>query len=144
LTAAQLNSEFNPELIESLHGKGLRIFQVIDVPEDASPADLESALRITLAHPYVEASLLDASHGGASGGTGKTFDWSTTAEMVRRVASETGGKVIVAGGLSAENVVEAINAFQPWGVDVASGVEAFPGRKDAVKLKEFIAAARAR
>src|SRR6202012_511158 len=104
---------------------------VIEVPEGARPEDLESALRATLAHPYVEAALLDASHGGASGGTGKTFNWETTAAIVRRVAIETGRRVIVAGGLNATNVGEAINAFQPWGVDVASGVEATPGKKDA-------------
>ena len=144
LTAVQLHSDFNPKLIDAVHAGRLKIFQVIDVPEDASLADLEAALRTASAHPYIEAVLLDASHGGASGGTGKTFDWSATAKMVRRAAGETGGKVIIAGGLRAENVGEAINAFQPWGVDVASGVEAFPSKKDAVKLKEFIAAARAR
>jgi len=145
LTAVQLHSDFYPDLVDAIvaGSKGiLRVLQVIDVPEDALPGDLESALRATLAHPYVEAALLDASHGGASGGTGKTFDWDITAEIVRRVAGETGGKVIVAGGLCAGNVGEAINTFRPWGVDVASGVEAAPGKKGASKLREFIAAAR--
>jgi len=145
LTAVQLHSEFAPELIAAIHDgdKGLKIFQVIDVAEGEPLTELEAALRAALENSLVTAVLLDASHGGASGGTGKTFDWATTAAMVRRVASETGGKVIVAGGLNAGNVVDAINAFQPWGVDVASGVEAAPGRKDAAKLEEFIAAARA-
>lgn len=146
LTAVQLHSDFDPDLVDAVvaGNKGmLRVMQVIDVPEDASMANLESALRATLAHPYVEAALLDASHGGASGGTGKTFDWEATASMVRRVTDEIGGRVIVAGGLRAGNVGEAINAFRPWGVDVASGVEAVPGKKDATKLREFIAAARA-
>jgi phosphoribosylanthranilate isomerase len=146
LTAVQLHSDFDPDLVDAVvaGSKGmLRVMQVIDVPEDASMANLESALRATLAHPYVEAALLDASHGGASGGTGKTFDWEATASMVRRVTDEIGGRVIVAGGLRAGNVGEAINAFRPWGVDVASGVEAVPGKKDATKLREFIAAARA-
>jgi len=142
LTAVQLHSEFNPELITALHNADLKLFQVIDVREGASLAHLESALRTALAHPYIEAALLDTSHGGTSGGTGKTFDWESTAAIVRRIANETGGRVIIAGGLRAANVGEAINAFQPWGVDVASGVEAFPGKKDVAKLKEFIAAAR--
>jgi len=145
LTAVQLHTDFNPDRVDAVvaGSKGmLLVFQVIDVPEDASLENLESALRATLAHPYIEAALLDASHGGTSGGTGMTFDWAATAEIVRRVQAETGGKVIVAGGLRAGNVGEAINTFQPWGVDVASGVEAIPGKKDAVKLREFIAAAR--
>lgn len=145
LTAVQLHSDFEPDLVDAIvaGSKGtLRVLQVLDVPEDASLANLESALRATLAHPYVEAALLDASHGGASGGTGKMFDWGATSEIVRRVQSETGGRVIVAGGLNAANVGEAVNAFRPWGVDVASGIEASPGKKDAAKLKEFLAASR--
>ncbi len=59
--------------------------------------------------------------------------------------AETGERprVIVAGGLRAENVERAIALFQPWGVDVASGVEAEPGRKDPVRLRAFVEAARA-
>ena len=146
LNAVQLHSDFDPDLVDAIvsGSKGmLSVLQVIDVPEGAMLEDLESELRVTVEHPYIEAVLLDASHGGASGGTGKTFDWDATAMLVRRVAIETGGRVIVAGGLRAGNVGEAINAFRPWGVDVASGVEATPGKKDAAKLREFIAAVRA-
>jgi phosphoribosylanthranilate isomerase len=145
LTAVQLHSDFDSNLVDEIvagSGGRMRVLQVIDVPEDASMADLESALHATLLHPSIEAALLDASHGGTSGGTGKTFDWDATAAMVRRVANETGGRVIVAGGLRAGNVSDAISAFQPWGVDVASGVEATPGKKDAAKLREFLAASK--
>ena len=84
-----------------------------------------------------------ASHGGASGGTGKSFDWDRTAAVVREVQEATGGRVIVAGGLNAENVGAAIAAFRPWGVDVASGVERAPGKKDPERLRAFVTAARA-
>jgi phosphoribosylanthranilate isomerase len=147
LTAVQLHSEFDPKLVEMIEagsGGTVRVFQVIDVAEDTDGLELGTKLTEALLHPYIEAALLDASHGGTSGGTGKTFNWDGTAEIVRQVTAETGGKVIVAGGLRAENVGEAINAFLPWGVDVASGVEAAPGKKDAAKLREFIAAARGR
>jgi phosphoribosylanthranilate isomerase len=147
LTAVQLHNEFDPKLVEAIEagsGGTVRVFQVIDVAEDTDGLELGTKLTEALLHPYIEAALLDASHGGTSGGTGKTFDWGATAEIVRQVTTETGGKVIVAGGLRAENVGEAINAFRPWGVDVASGVEAVPGKKDVAKLREFIAAARGR
>jgi len=62
-------------------------------------------------------------------GRGKTFDWERMAQVVREVESETGGRVVIAGGLRPENVSEAIAAFAPWGVDVASGVEASAGKK---------------
>ena len=141
----QLHSSFNPDLVEAIDRKSgtmLKVFQVIDVPDNASPDGLEISLRAALEHSYVVAALLDASHGGASGGTGKVFDWSATTEIARRVARETNGQVIIAGGLTPKNVGEAIRTFKPWGVDVASGVEATPGKKDAAKLKEFIAASR--
>ena len=81
----------------------------------------------------VSAWLLDS---GA--GSGKTFDWHTT----RAQLGERKGSFIIAGGLTAENVGEAIRIFRPWGVDVVSGVEREPGRKDPEKLKAFVAAVR--
>jgi phosphoribosylanthranilate isomerase len=143
LTAVQLHSEFDPGLMEEIDagsGGALRVLQVIDVPLDMGEEELRSSLMEVLRHPYVVAALLDASRDGASGGTGKRFDWERTAEVVRSVGEY--GQVIVAGGLSADNVGEAIAAFAPWGVDVASGVEAAPGKKDPERLRAFIAAAR--
>jgi len=145
LNGVQLHSSFDPALIDAVvNGSGgmLRILQVVDVSEDATPGTMQETLRIALEHPNVAAVLLDASHGGASGGTGKPFDWKLIAAGVREVAEQTGGQVIVAGGLRAENVGQAIAEFDPWGVDVASGVEASYGKKDAARVRAFVAAAK--
>jgi phosphoribosylanthranilate isomerase len=69
-------------------------------------------------------------------GSGVAFDWSLAEEVPR------GTRVVLSGGLTPDNVSLAISAVQPWGVDVSTGVEASPGRKDPVKLRRFIAAAR--
>jgi phosphoribosylanthranilate isomerase len=145
LTSVQLHSDFDPRLVEAIEagsGGRLGVLQVLDVPAGTNPEELGGALRAVLRHPYVGAALLDASHGGASGGTGQTFEWDRVAETVRQVQIETGGKVIVAGGLRAENVAAAIAVFVPWGVDVASGVEAMPGKKDPERLRAFLENAR--
>jgi phosphoribosylanthranilate isomerase len=71
-------------------------------------------------------------------GSGKTFDW----ETARTQLGERQGQFVIAGGLNPENVGEAIRLFKPWGVDVVTGVEREPGRKDPEKLKAFVAAAR--
>jgi phosphoribosylanthranilate isomerase len=154
LTAAQLHVAFDPEMVRLLSeefGGKLKIIQTVAYSVDATDraaADklFESQLRGAIAEPAVWAVLLDTAKSGASGGLGVTFDWAHASGILRRILDGVAGekpRVIVAGGLRAGNVVEAINAFQPWGVDVASGVEAVPGKKDAAKLKEFIAAARA-
>jgi phosphoribosylanthranilate isomerase len=146
LTVVQLHSGFDPELVNAIDagsGGALRVVQVVDVAVEMELEELRGLLTAVLRHPFVVAALLDASHGGASGGTGKRFDWERTAAVVREVQEAIGGRVIVAGGLDAENVGEAIAAFKPWGVDVASGVEAAPGKKDAERLRAFVAAARA-
>jgi phosphoribosylanthranilate isomerase len=71
------------------------------------------------------------------GGTGKLFDWRLAAEVPEGV------RLILAGGLDPDNVADAIEAVEPWGVDVASNVEVSPGRKDPTKVRRFIANARA-
>ena len=146
LTAVQLHNAFDPKLVDAIaaaSGGVLHVVQVVDVPVGMDLERLRGLLTAVLSHRYVLAVLLDASHGGVSGVTGKTFDWDRTAAAVREVQKATGGWVIVAGGLNAESVDEAIAAFAPWGVDVASGVESAPGKKDPERLRAFVAAARA-
>jgi phosphoribosylanthranilate isomerase len=146
LTAVQLHSAFDPKLVNAIDagsGSVLHVVQVVDVAAGMDLEELRAALTAVLSHPCVLFALLDACHGGVSGGTGKSFDWERTAGVVREVQEATGGWVIVAGGLNAENVGEAIEVFAPWGVDVASGVEARPGKKDPERLRAFVAAARA-
>jgi phosphoribosylanthranilate isomerase len=84
--------------------------------------------------------LLDAQTNGKMGGTGTTFDWAATRDMVQEVSLQI--PVIVAGGLTPLNVGEAIKMFRPFGVDVSSGVEARPGKKDPEKIRAFVQAAR--
>ncbi len=88
----------------------------------------------------LKAVFVDSGNAQHPGGTGKTFDWAAAnlgiAELAQRVP------VVVAGGLTPENVAEAVSIFKPWGVDVSSGVESAPGKKDAGKVKAFVAAVR--
>lgn len=71
-----------------------------------------------------------------AGGTGQTWDWAKASRLARRYP------ILVSGGLNSQNVGDAVNRLQPWGVDVCSGVEAEPGRKDHAKLRAFVAAVR--
>ncbi len=83
--------------------------------------------------------LLDTYSPRGYGGTGETFAWKQAATLPRSTLDRT----ILAGGLKAENVATAVAAVRPWAVDVASGVESAPGRKDAEKLYAFINNAKA-
>jgi len=92
------------------------------------------------AHESIFAILLDSRSNGAEGGTGVTFDWNASREMVQAISLTL--PVIVAGGLTGLNVAKAMKMFQPFGVDVASGVEARAGRKDPQKVRAFVKAVR--
>lgn len=96
----------------------------------------ESLALLAPYHGAVQAFLLDTYRPGTPGGTGETFDW----ELARR-AKEL-GPIILAGGLTYNNVAQAIRQAQPDAVDVASGVEAAPGKKDPDKLRAFIDAVK--
>lgn len=82
--------------------------------------------------------LLDTYKAGRYGGTGETFVW----ERIVPFVSHYPGRIILAGGLTPENVSLAVHTVRPWAVDVASGVEAAPGRKDPEKLRAFITNAK--
>lgn len=86
---------------------------------------------------HTDAFLLDSHVSGKSGGTGETFSWDLAIE-----AKKFGRPIFLAGGLTPENVAHAIQTVQPYGVDVSSGVESSPGRKDPAKIRAFIAAVR--
>jgi phosphoribosylanthranilate isomerase len=152
LTVAQLHGAFDASLVRALAAKfggELNIIQTVVYAVDAedratADAQFERTLRNVFDEAAVWAVLVDAGKSGASGGLGVAFDWAHVAEIVERAigVQQPRPRLILAGGLNAFNVVEAIEALKPWGVDVASGVEASPGKKDPVRLRDFIQAAR--
>ena len=99
----------------------------------------ESSLREIAAYPdAVGAVLLDAYHKTMLGGSGETFDWS----LAVRAKALTDRPVLLAGGLTPDNVQDALEAVRPYGVDVSSGVESSPGVKDHGKVRAFVRAVR--
>jgi phosphoribosylanthranilate isomerase len=92
------------------------------------------------ARDQVFAILLDSRSEGTAGGTGTTFDWGAVRDIVQAMSLVV--PVIVAGGLTPANAPEAMRLFQPFGLDVASGVEAQPGKKDPEKVRAFVKAVR--
>jgi phosphoribosylanthranilate isomerase len=89
---------------------------------------------------FLDAMFLDSGSSQVPGGTGLRFDWMKAAPLASRISRSF--KVVVAGGLTVTNVAEAMHILKPWGVDVASGVEAHPGKKDPDKVRAFISAVR--
>jgi phosphoribosylanthranilate isomerase len=88
----------------------------------------------------VHAFLVDSGNSSTHGGTGETFDWSKSAPVLDNI--KRFGRVVAAGGLTQGNVAEALGILRPWGVDVASGVEARPGKRDPEKVRAFVKAVR--
>ena len=143
LTGIQLHGALDEDLLRHLHGalgSGTTLIQVLHwdaSPAAPSPLDtLRRQLRTLDRHPSVQRILIDSRAGAASGGTGVAFDWEAAADLFRTGLGHR--RLIVAGGLHSGNVSEAIARLAPWGVDVATGVEASPGRKDPQKLEAFL------
>ena len=90
----------------------------------------------TLGHFPIKTFLLDTFINGIQGGTGKAFDWSIA------IAAKQYGRIILSGGLKPENVAEAVHIVRPYAVDVNSGVESSPGKKDKSKLNDLFLALR--
>jgi phosphoribosylanthranilate isomerase len=146
LTGVQLHFDAAPEMPEKLHeqlGAELRIVRVMHFSaEKARQHTAEAAEHGSNRH--VSAVLVDSRTARAVGGTGVVFDWAAAGEALFQHAQAQGKpRLIAAGGLNLANVAEAIATLRPWGVDAVTGVEAAPGRKDAAKVREFVARARA-
>lgn len=122
----QFHGEESPEFCRRFGLKSIKAFRVKD---EAFLASLDGY--------GSEAWLLDAYVAGQLGGTGARFNWDLATQAIAR-----GGRVILAGGLTPENAAEAVRQVRPYGLDVSSGVESAPGRKDAGKIQRFLAAAK--
>jgi phosphoribosylanthranilate isomerase len=160
LTGVQLHFDASAELSAQLRarfGADLRILRVLRVDfrpqlptlQSGENFDREAAYRIAqegvrfaapFDDPNVDAVLADSFSMTTRGGTGQSYDWGLAAVTLFQV---TGKNKIATGGLPPDNVAEAITILHPWGVDVVSGVESAPGRKDPAKVRAFIANARA-
>jgi phosphoribosylanthranilate isomerase len=139
LTGVQLHSGVETGLAARLRerfGADLRILQVIHFGENA-PHELQTAS----SDPDVDGILVDSRTATAVGGTGIAFDWQVARAKVFNGRGRL--KLVAAGGLNPANVAEAIATLRPWGVDVVTGVESSPGRKDPEKVVAFVAKARA-
>ena len=88
----------------------------------------------------ISALFIDSGDGDLPGGTGQTFNWERMQQAIRCLSLKF--KVVVAGGLTPRNVTDAMSILCPWGVDVSSGVETKPGKKDPEKIRAFIKAVR--
>jgi phosphoribosylanthranilate isomerase len=131
IDALQLHGAETPEFCRRLRAEGIRFEKALPVAVADSLNEVPDFSTRTV--------LLDSSVGAEFGGSGRTFPW----EIARKfVDAHPHLRVVLAGGLTPENVAEAIAMVRPFGVDVTTGVEAAPGRKDYGRLEAFIAAAR--
>ncbi len=121
LDLAQLQGDESPDFCQKLGARAIKAIRVKDQHSIDRMKDYS-----------VRGFVLDAYQANQLGGTGECFDWNLALQ------AKTYGRIILAGGLTAENVSEAVSKVQPYGVDVSSGVEERVGKKDLKKLKAFI------
>lgn len=121
---AQLHGDETPEIFAQLTPRAFRAFR--GIPESNMGYERNEA----------PAMLIDTAVKGVYGGSGVTADWAAAEELAKKYP------LLLAGGLTPENVADAVRQVQPWGVDVASGVESAPGEKDAAKMSAFVKAVK--
>jgi len=124
LDLAQLHGDETPEIFSQLAPHAFRAFR--GIPESNAGYERGEA-------PFM---LIDAAVKGVYGGSGVTADWTAAAKLAQQYP------LLLAGGLTPENVADAVRQVSPWGVDVASGVESAPGEKDAAKMSAFVKAVK--
>jgi phosphoribosylanthranilate isomerase len=124
---AQLHGDEPVHMLEQLNGRGFKALR--------PTSEMEAQIDAEWFAPYgpnAPVLLVDAYRKEQYGGTGQTADWTIATRLAQRYP------ILLAGGLTPENVAEAVRQVRPWGVDVASGVEVAPGRKDAAKMRAFV------
>jgi phosphoribosylanthranilate isomerase len=124
---AQLHGDEPVRVLEQLNGRGFKALRPTSEEEAALDAEWFAPYG-----PNAPVLLVDAYRKDQYGGTGHTADWSIATKLAQRYP------ILLAGGLTPENVAEAVSQVRPWGVDVASGVEVSPGKKDAGKMRAFV------
>ena len=146
LTVGVFRDELPKRVVDLVHRSGVKAAQLHGNETPAQAIEVAANVRWMIkAFAAGSPQLAHADHYGTdlilvdapSPGSGRVFNWDLVAE------APDGMRVILAGGLTPDNVAEAIGVVEPWGVDVSTGVESLPGRKDALKVKRFIDNARA-
>ncbi len=140
LHLAQLHGDETPEMLKELGNSAFKAIRLSAPENNQSPAYPLDPFQqfVSPLPPSAPASapqpalLVDASVKGLYGGSGVVADWSAAEKLAKHIP------ILLAGGLTPENVAAAVRQVHPWGVDVASGVEASPGKKDPVRMKKFI------
>ena len=138
LTAVQMHGDDEDPHVADLvveQRPRLKILAVISMHR-TSPVGWASAWDPDVVHAF----LVDSGAQSGFGGTGETFDWRASIQTLDEIRGF--GQLVLAGGLTPENVGEAMGILRPWGVDVVSGVEASPGKKDPEKVRAFVRAVR--
>jgi phosphoribosylanthranilate isomerase len=128
LDLAQLHGDETPEMVAAIRNAGLPVMKALRVRNTEALGALERY--------EVDLFMLDAWSARARGGTGETFDWGLAKSVKGR------GNIVVSGGLTPENVREAVEFFEPYGVDASSSLEERPGKKSCERVRRFVRAAK--
>jgi len=133
----QLHGEETPDTVTALKNKGLCVIKAFPIKNNSSFKFLEHYNKAAGAHP--DHFLLDTAHPEKKGGTGKSFDWSLLKNQKTLVKN-----ALIAGGITADTLPILLEQCAPWGIDISSGVESEPGKKDPQKMRDLFNRVRER